>query len=124
MKSAPNMPIFFFSRIPAYLLEGQIIFVQHISGKKVTPQRRFVLYSSKPDECIFSRCPKKHNQKTHPVLTAFGTKLFRFRVEEEPATESESIHEEMCSYSKPLIFNFLLSTNYGNMLKIKTCNLN
>ena len=39
MKSAPNMSNFFFSRILASLLEGQMIFAQHVSGKKVTPQR-------------------------------------------------------------------------------------
>lgn len=39
MKSAPNMSKFFFSRIPASLLEGQMIFAQPESRKKVTPQR-------------------------------------------------------------------------------------
>lgn len=82
---APNMSILFFSRIPASLLEGQMIFAQRVSGKKVTPYLwRLVLSFSRPWWMYTFKMPNIHNGETYPILTVSG-KLFRFRVEEEPA---------------------------------------
>lgn len=50
------------------------------------------LLSQGLDECVLSRCPKTTTKKSlQSSLYLALTKLFRFRVEEEPATQSESV---------------------------------